>query len=385
MFSRPVSRDETKINELLTRGVAEVIPSADSLKKLLLSGKRLRIKLGIDPTSPNLHLGRSIPLLKLKDFQDLGHAIVFIIGDATGVVGDTSDKDSERPMLSDSEVQNNLESYVSQVAKILDRRRLEVRRNSEWLLKLNYADIGEHANLFSVSDFIARDNIKRRLDEGKRVSLREVLYPLMQGYDSVAINADVELGGTDQRFNLLAGRSLQEKAGQPPQHIVTMDLILGTDGRKMSSSWGNTINLNDPAQNMFGKVMSVPDDLVRTYFTHATRLPLADVEKYLAGHPKDAKMALAEELVRMYHGEKAAAGARVDFDETFSKGGMPADIPTVALGGRDLVDALVAAGIVASKSDYRRLEKANAVTTLSDDASGKVLKIGKHRFVKITK
>lgn len=389
----PVSTDEKKIEELTARGVEEIIPSADSLKKLLRSGKRLRIKLGIDPTSPHLHLGRSVPLLKLRDFQNLGHTVVFIIGDATGVVGDTSDKDAERPMLTEAQVKENLATYVAQVSKILDKNLLEVRRNSEWLLKLNYRDIGEHADEFSVSDFIARDNIKKRLDTGKRVSLREVLYPLMQGYDSVAVEADVELGGTDQRFNLLAGRSLQEKYKQAPQHIVMTELILGTDGRKMSSSWGNTVNLSENPRDMFGKIMSVPDELVKMYFTHATRLPLSEVEKHLAQHPKEAKMALAEEITRMYHGADAAKKARADFDSAFSKGGAPEDITTLVLAGTPK-ETLVANGVVASNSEFTRLLASGAIslvasgekiTTAEAFPFNEVVRIGKHRFVKIVK
>lgn len=391
---KSVSVDPAKIDQLLARGVSEIIPSADSLKKLLLSGKQLRIKLGIDPTSPNLHVGRSIPLLKLKDFQELGHKVVFIIGDATGVVGDTSDKDSERPMLTEAQVKKNLETYVAQVSKILDKNLLEIRRNSEWLLKLNYKDIGEHADMFSVSDFIARDNIKRRLDGGKRVSLREVLYPLMQGYDSVAVEADVELGGTDQRFNLLAGRTLQEKSGQKPQHIVMTDLILGTDGRKMSSSWGNTINLNDEPNDMFGKVMSIPDSLVKTYFIHATRMPIVDVEKYLLGHPKEAKMALAHEIVRMYHGGDSAKKAKENFDTAFSKGGIPDDVQEIKSLGL-LKDTLVKSGIVASNSEFARLLMQTAIRDITDGSEitivdgnapspvGHVFRVGKHRIVKI--
>lgn len=388
-----VSTDEAKIEELTSRGVEEIIPSADSLKKLLRSGKRLRIKLGIDPTSPHLHLGRSVPLLKLRDFQNLGHKVVFIIGDATGVVGDTSDKDAERPMLTGDQVKQNLATYVSQVSKILDKNLLEVRRNSEWLLKLNYRDIGEHADRFSVSDFVARDNIKKRMDAGKRVSLREVLYPLMQGYDSVAVEADVELGGTDQRFNLLAGRSLQEKYKQAPQHIVMTELILGTDGRKMSSSWGNTVNLSDSPRDMFGKVMSVPDGLVKTYFTHATRVSLSDVELHTTKHPKEAKMALAEEITRMYHGEGAAKKAREDFDAAFSKGGAPDDVLEIEPMS-DLKSTLVTSGVVSSNSEFRRLAESGAISYVDTGekisesmpvSEKRVIRIGKHRFVKIVK
>jgi tyrosyl-tRNA synthetase len=382
--ARSVSADEEKIEELLTRGVAEVLPSKESLKKLLLSGKQLRVKLGIDPTGANLHLGNTVPLLKLRDFQELGHTVVFIIGDATGVIGDTSDKESERSMLSTREVTDNLASYTQQVSKILDPRQLEVRRNSEWLLKLNYRDIGEHAELFSVSDFIDRDNIKRRLDTGKRVSLREVLYPLMQGYDSVAVKADIELGGSDQRFNLLAGRPLQQKYGQAPQHCLMFSLMPGTDGEKMSKSRGNVINVFDGPTNMFGKAMSIHDSIVEAFFVSATRVPITKVKEILAGHPKDAKVALAEEIVRMYHGVDEAKKARTEFENMFAHGGVPDNAPTIVLAGRELADALVAAGIVKSKGEYRRLDEAGAITTVSEDAHGKVLRIGKHRFVKIT-
>lgn len=355
-FKAPVSVDDARIDELLTRGVAEILPGRESLAKLLKSGKRLRIKLGIDPTSPNLHIGRSIPLLKLRDFQNLGHQVVFIIGDATGVVGDTSDKDAERPMLEDETVKKNLETYVAQVGKILDRSKLEIRKNSEWLLKLNYRDIGEHASLFSVADFIARDNVRKRLDEGKRVSLREVLYPLMQGYDSVAVQADVELGGTDQKFNLLAGRTLQEKNGQAPQHVLMTDLILGTDGRKMSSSWGNTINLTDSPAEIFDKVLNIPDSLITVYFTHATRVPTGEIEKILSGHPKEAKLALAHEFVRMYHDQAAADKAR-DNSRKISEGAAPSENKTAVVfkEGDTYITGLESSGKVASRGAARNL------------------------------
>src|SRR3990167_7492449 len=247
--------------EILTRGVSEVIGQKD-LESKLASRTKLRVKLGIDPTSPDLHLGRSVPLLKMRDFQKLGHKAVMIVGDFTGVIGDTSDKDSERPMLDHLVIEENKKNYFTQVGKIIDLDQAELRYNSEWLESLTYREIGEHADQFSVADFIARENIKRRLDSGKRVSLREVLYPLMQGYESVAVNSDVELGGVDQRFNLLAGRTLQEHFKQEPQHVVmTTFPVEGTDGRKMSSSWGNTINFNDIPSDMYGKIMSVRDGI----------------------------------------------------------------------------------------------------------------------------
>ena len=216
--------NEEKIDEILTRGVAEVIHT-EKLKAKLLEGKALRIKIGIDPTSPNIHIGRATGLWKLRELQDLGHTVVFIIGDFTGIIGDTSDKESKRPMLSREVIEKNLETYFEQVGMVLDMSRVEKHMNSEWLEKLTYREISEHAEIFSVADFIARENIKVRLDAGKRVSLRETLYPLMQGYDSVAINADLEIGGTDQKFNMLAGRKLQEHFKKEPQSILMLNLI----------------------------------------------------------------------------------------------------------------------------------------------------------------
>ncbi len=312
-----INVDKQKIEEILSRGVEEVIEK-EKLEKKLLSGKQLRVKLGIDPTSPNLHLGRSIPLLKLKDFQDLGHKVVLIIGDFTGLIGDTSDKESERPMLDANIIKQNMKTYVKQAEKILNIRKCEIHYNSKWLKKLNYYEIGKQADHFSLHEFNARENIKKRLDEGKRVSLRELLYPLMQGYDSVAIKADVELGGTDQRFNLLAGRELQRLYKQEPQDIITNPLIEGLDGRKMSSSWGNVINLLDSATDMFGKVMSLKDEFIEKYFFLTTRFPMDKVSEVLKmPNPRDQKAVLAKEIVKMYHGEKEAQKAEEEFNKTF--------------------------------------------------------------------
>src|SRR6185503_17818623 len=316
--------DEKKVDELLSRGVSEVIVKED-LRTKLLSGTQLRIKLGIDPTSPDLHIGRAVPLLKLRDFQELRHQIVLIVGDFTAVIGDTSDKESERPMLSREVIEENKKSYFKQAGKILDLSKVEMRYNSEWLSRLNYREIGEHADLFSVADFIARENIAKRLDSGKRVSLRELLYPLMQGYDSVAIKADVELGGSDQKFNVLAGRPLQEHFGQRPQNVVLNPLIDGLDGTKMSSSKGNAITLTAPANDMYGKVMSMSDEQLPTYFEICTRVPLHEVAEILKGHPKEAKMRLAKEIVTIYHGGEAAAKAQEAWENTFSEGGIPSD------------------------------------------------------------
>lgn len=389
-----IDTDPKKIDALLTRGVDELIHEKE-LRKKLLSGKQLRIKLGIDPTSANLHIGRSIPLLKLRDFQELGHQIIFIVGDFTGVIGDTSDKESERPMLTQEQIDANKQTYYDQVAKILDIDKVEFRYNSEWLASLTYREIGEHADQFSVADFIARDNIKRRLDAGKRVSLRETLYPLLQGYDSVAIGVDVELGGTDQRFNLLAGRTLQEYFGQTPQNILTNPLINGLDGRKMSSSWGNTITLTAAAPDMYGKVMSMADEEIVTYFTVCTRVSLEEVAEVDAAlkageNPRDMKMKLARVLVTMYHNAEAAQSAEQAFIDTFQKGGVPDKLPELS---GDYIAGLLDAELVASKSELRRLLEAGGVRnadtgekyteipkTVSEPT---ILKIGKRRFVKL--
>ncbi len=395
LFSRAVkvSTDEKAIDALLSRGVAEVIVK-DDLRRKLLSGKQLRIKLGIDPTSPDLHIGRAVSLLKLRDFQELGHHIVLIVGDFTAVIGDTSDKDAERPMLDRSVIEKNKKTYFDQVGKLLDLSKTELRYNSEWLEPLTYREIGEHADAFSVADFIARDVIKRRLDAGKRVSLREVLYPLMQGYDSVAVKADVEIGGMDQKFNLLAGRTLQEKYDLPAQNIVMSPLIEGLDGTKMSSSKGNVIALTAPANDMYGKVMSMSDAQLPTYFELCTRVPMHEVKEILAGHPKEAKMRLAKEIVTLYHDKDAGQKAEENFVASFSEGKIPEDINTVTVAkNTTLFDVLNAQKLVSSRSDFSRLLEQGAIKNITTGEKlhefnlivdeEVILRIGKHRFIKI--
>ncbi len=381
--------------DLLTRGVEEII-GRDELEAQLKAKKQVRVKLGIDPTSPNIHLGRSIPLLKLRDFQELGHQVVFIVGDFTGVIGDTSDKDSERPMLTRQTIEENMRHYTEQAGKIIDLDKAEIHYNSTWLDKLTYREIGEQADCFSVAEFIARDNIRRRLDAGTRVSLREVLYPIMQGYDSVAVKADVELGGTDQRFNLLAGRKLQERYNQESQSIVMGPLIEGLDGRKMSSSWGNTINLAAEPADMYGKVMALRDDLVIKYFTLVTRVPLDEVKDYesaLRGgaNPRDIKMKLAFELVKMYHSSKAAVQAEESFVKTFSKKEVPDEMALLTPSAPDIVTVLLEAGFVKSKSEARQVIAQGGVkigerkVSLIDEkvAKGDVVQKGSRHFVRI--
>ncbi|OHA83988.1 MAG: tyrosine--tRNA ligase [Candidatus Yonathbacteria bacterium RIFCSPLOWO2_01_FULL_47_33b] len=390
--------EKQKIDELLERGVAEVI-HADLLRSKLNTGKPLRVKFGIDPTSPHIHLGRATAIWKLRELQDLGHQVVFIVGDFTGVIGDTSDKESERPMLTREAVEQNLATYFEQAGKILDMSKVEKHYNSEWLEKLGYREIGEHADAFSLSDFISRENIKRRLDAGKRVSLRELLYPLMQGYDSVAVKADIEIGGSDQKFNMLSGRKLQERFGQAPQDIIMLDLIEGLDGRKMSSSFGNTINVTDTANDMFGKVMSLRDELIMKYFMYATRVSAERMKEIEAGlnagaNPRDAKLDLAEEIATLYHGRDEAVRAREAFIATFQKKEIPDDMVEVsAEKDESLVDVLLRNEVVTSKTDWRRLVEEGAVKKLDGGeekiedtkilATPGVYKIGKRRFVKL--
>lgn len=389
-------KNDNTIKDILTRGVIEVIDQ-NNLEKRLEKGDQLRIKFGIDPTSPDIHIGRAVSLLKLRDFQQLGHKIVFIIGDFTAVIGDASDKDSERPMLASERIKENMKTYLDQASKIIDVDKTEVHYNSEWLGKLDYHEIGDQADVFSVADFIARRNIKDRLSAGKRVSLREVLYPLMQGYDSVALKADVEIGGTDQRFNLLAGRALQEKYHQKPQDIMTLNIIKGTDGRKMSSSWGNTINLNDDPKQMYAKIMSLPDDIITEYFVHLTRVPMEEVneiDKKIKSellNPRDAKMRLAEEITRIFWKEEGAKQGKEYFVSTFQKKEVPQDIKEVKVSSEKLLDVLIESGLVSGASEGKRLIEQEGIkvdgATAENESqrveSGSLIQKGKREFRRI--
>ncbi len=390
-----IKQDPQLVKNILERGVEEII-TREELEKKLKSGKKLRIKLGIDPTSPNIHIGRSIPLLKLRDFQLLGHQIVFIIGDFTGVIGDTSDKDSERPMLNEETIKENIKSYADQASRVIDSSKAEVFYNSHWLGKLSYLEITKQANIFSLNEFISRENISKRLKEGKRVSLRETLYPLMQGYDSVEVRADVEVGGSDQRFNLLTGREMQRHYNQEPQNIITNPLIEGTDGRKMSSSFGNTINLLDTPNDMFGKLMSINDDLIIRYLTMLTRISEETISNYQleiksGANPRDIKMLLAKEIVRMYHGEKHSQQAEAYFVDTFSNKNTPQNIPTIRPKSYNIIDVLCESGFTKSKSEARRLLQQGGVKVdgeriISEELSVKpnsTVQKGKINFIKV--
>lgn len=392
-----IDTDPKKIEEIITRGVEDLFV-ADSLKAKLSSGKQLRIKFGIDPTSPNVHLGRAVPLRKLRSFQDLGHQIVLLIGDFTALIGDPSDKLSKRPMLTKEDVKKNMESYQEQLGKIVDLSKVEFVHNSDWLGKLGFAEISQLAESFSVQQMSARRNFKERFDKGEEISLREFLYPLMQGYDSVAVKADIEIGGLDQLFNLKAGRIIQKYYGQPEQDILTFQMLEGTDGRKMSSSWGNVIALNDTPNDMLGKIMSMRDELISKYYLLCTDVSTEEIKKVeeemLSGmlNPRDVKMRLAKEIVKMYHSTEAADKAEEYFITAFQKKEIPDEIEEISVTkGEKLMDVLAEKGIVKSKSDFRRLVDEGAVTCDGEkitDANfvleaGGIFKIGKKRFVKM--
>ncbi len=391
-----VITDEKKIDDLLTRGVEDIIVK-EELKTLLMSGKQLRVKFGIDPTGARIHIGRAIPIRKLREFQQLGHQVVLIVGDFTAQVGDASDKTEKRPMLTRAAIDENLKDYKSQISKILDITKTEFVYNNDWLSKLTFAEVTTLAECFSVQQMLARRNFKDRYDNGTEISLREFLYPMMQGYDSVAVKADIEIGGFDQLFNLKAGRVIQEFYGMPKQQIITFQMLEGTDGRKMSTSWDNIISIVDDPYTMYGKIMSLHDDLIVKYFKLCTDVSLEDIQKIELDlsngvNPKDLKMRLAGEIVTLYHTEKDATLAKNSWVETFEKGGVPDVVPEVnATNDEDLVEVLLREGVVESKTAWRRLVEEGAVKEIDgevvSDPKQKVksciFKIGKKRFVKI--
>lgn len=386
-----------KIEELLTRGVSEIIHK-DHLAKTLKSKKRLRVKFGIDPTAVDLHLGHSVPLRKLRQFQDLGHHVIFLIGDFTAQIGDPSGRADRREPLTKKQIQRNMANYIQQAAKILHSNKVEVRYNSEWYEKKGVAFLLELTSHFTYARVIERDDFKRRLKKDIDIGMVELLYPLLQGYDSVALEADVEIGGTDQKFNLLMGRKVQKKYGQPQQDILTVPLLEGTDGvRKMSKSYHNYIGLTESSANMYGKVMAIPDALIEKYFRLLTDVPSGEIEKMRDKKipPRDTKARLAREIVALYHSEKVALGAEKEFERIFKEKQMPSKIPTVRLKKKSLalVDLLVAATLASSKSEARRLVAQKGVKidgVVQDDwqkkitvKTGMVVQVGKRRFVRL--
>jgi tyrosyl-tRNA synthetase len=390
---------------LIKHGVDTLLPEDEFFKKLeksVATNTPLTVKLGLDPTAPDIHLGHTVVLRKLKLFQDLGHQVVILIGDFTARIGDPTGKSATRPPLDEEAVKRNAATYKEQIFKVLDEEKTIVRYNSEWLGKLNFANVLKLAAQYTVARMLERDDFHKRYTEGRSIGVHEFMYPLMQGYDSVALHADVEFGGTDQTFNLLMGRHLQEQYGQAPQTIITMPILEGLDGvQKMSKSLGNYIGISDEPADMYGKAMSIPDELMMRYFMLVTDMSIEEQEKLSAGladgsvHPRDTKMKLAYTIVRLYHGEAAAEEAQNHFISVFQKHALPEDIPEYAVELSDeptfIPAFLTAAGLTASNGEARRSIKAGAFKIDGEKCGEEnvvlkadmVLQVGKRKFIRI--
>jgi len=389
---------------LLQRGVEEIIQEVELVERLA-SGRALRVKAGFDPTAPDLHLGHTVLITKLRQFQDLGHQVIFLIGDFTGMIGDPSGKNATRPPLSREEVAANAETYREQIFKILDPERTEVTFNSQWMDKMDAADLIKLAAQYTVARMLERDDFRKRYQNQQSIAIHEFLYPLIQGYDSVALRADVELGGTDQKFNLLVGRELQKGAGQSPQVVITMPLLEGLDGvQKMSKSLDNYVGISEDPKEMFGKLMKISDELMWRYYEllsldHSSEdinkmRSLAETEQV---NPRDYKVALAKELITRYHSTKAADTAEQDFQLRFQQGGIPSDLPEVTVNSNDgeiqIANLLKDAGLTSSTSEALRMIKQGAVRIDGDRVEDGALKVavgtraifqvGKRKFVKV--
>ncbi len=386
------------ITELLTRGVANIIPNKELLQKKLNSGEKLNIYLGIDPTSTHIHLGHAVPLRKLQQFAEMGHNVTFVIGDFTALIGDTSDKESERPSLTSEQIQENFKTYKKQAEKILDFSRITVRHNSEWLSKLSFTDIVKLAQHFSFGDFASRELIKKRLTDGKPVGLHEALYPVMQGYDSYYLDTDLQLGGTDQTFNMQAGRILQKDLRNKESFVMTNEFLIGTDGRKMSKTWGNAIWLEDDPIDMYGKVMSVKDELILEYYTLATNVSLSTIDtvrqRLESGeNPINIKKELAYTIVSELHSKDQAEYAQNHFVTVFQQQEKPEAMEVVTLNSgqqRTVIDFLQENNLVTSRSEAKRLIEQGGlyfenqkVENPNEIIRSGVLQIGKRKFVRI--
>src|SRR5688572_8479275 len=388
--------------EIIKRGPDELLIESELIEKLKV-GRPLRVKAGFDPTAPDLHLGHTVLINKLRQLQDLGHQVLFLIGDFTGMIGDPSGKNTTRPPLSRDEVQANAATYTEQVFKILDRGRTEVVFNSTWMDRLNAADLVRLAAKHTVARMLERDDFAKRYKGKQPIAIHEFLYPLVQGYDSVALKSDLELGGTDQRFNLLMGREVQKEHGQAPQCILTMPLLEGTDGvNKMSKSLGNYIGINEPPAEIFGKVMSISDELMWRYIELLSLEPSQKTsEKKQAiergGNPRDVKFGFAKEMVARFHGLQAGEAAAADFEARFKRDEMPADIPEVSVESKgkplSLPQILKQAGLAASTSEALRLMEQGGVRIDGDKATDKslafgagkkfVAQVGKRKFARV--
>ncbi|MDP2917155.1 MAG: tyrosine--tRNA ligase [Dehalococcoidia bacterium] len=383
---------ERDINRLLRRGVAEIIVEQE-LVELLASGKKLRLKEGFDPSFPDIHLGHMVGLRKLRQFQELGHQVVLIVGDWTAQIGDPSGVSTTRPMLSAEQVRSNAETYMQQFFKVVDRDKTEVRWQSEWFGKFSLADVIQLTSKFTIAQMLARDDFTKRFNDGRPISMTEFLYPLLQAYDSVAIKADVEFGGTDQKFNLLVGRELQTMVGQKPQQVFMVPLLVGTDGcHKMSKSLGNYIGVAEPPDQIYGKVMSIPDSLMVNFFELVTDVSDEEIDEFQNAlsdntlNPMLLKKRLARELVTQLHDREAAGRAEEQFARIFQKKETPED--RLEVRATEIVEALVKAGYAKSKSEAKRLIEHGAVDvdgkTVTDIhfklVTGNITKVGKRRF-----
>ena len=390
---------------LISHGVADLLPEDEFKKKLeksVATNTPLIVKLGLDPTAPDIHLGHTVVLRKLKLFQDFGHKVIILIGDFTARIGDPTGKSVTRPPLTEEQVITNAKTYQEQIFKVLDPEKTEVCFNSEWLSKLDFADVLKLASKYTVARMLERDDFHKRYTEGRPISIHEFMYPLMQGYDSIALKADVEFGGTDQTFNLLMGRHLQGEEGMPEQTIITMPILEGLDGvQKMSKSLGNYIGISEAPAEMYGKAMSIPDELMMRYFMLVTDMSIEEQEQLVkalesgTAHPRDVKMKLAHTIVRLYHGEEAANFGQEEFVRVFQKHAMPTDIPEYKVAITEepvfVPQLLSDAGLTASNGEARRSIKAGAFKIDGEKCNeehivlkdGMVLQVGKRKFIKI--
>jgi len=391
--------------EIIRQGTSEIIPEEELIRKLqesIESGKPLNIKLGCDPTRPDLHLGHSVVLRKLAQFQELGHQAILIIGDFTALIGDPSGRNSTRPPLTETEIKVNAKSYFEQAYKILDKEKTRIVYNSEWLGKMNFADVIKLASKYTVARMMERDDFTNRFKEGVPISMHEILYPLAQAMDSVAIESDVELGGTDQKFNLLVGRDIQREYDMSPQVILTMPILVGTDGvEKMSKSYDNYIGISDSPKDIYGRTLSIPDNIIYNYYEVATDISAEELSKIKtsledeSGSPRDIKRDLARKLVAMYHSKEAAMQAEQDFDNVFINKGIPEDIPEYSADtdSMTIIDLITTVNFAPSKGEARRLIQQGGVSIDGHKVkdlfqeiifdSEKILKVGKRKFMKL--
>lgn len=402
---KKIREEALKHMEAIKRGTAEIVPEEELVKKLeksIANNKPLKIKLGLDPTAPDIHLGHTVVLNKLRQFQDMGHEVRLIIGDFTGRIGDPTGKSETRKQLTEEEIQVNARTYAEQIFKVLDKSKTTIYFNSEWLSPMNFVDVINLAAKYTVARMMERDDFAKRYKEGLPISVHELMYPLMQGYDSVVLEADVELGGTDQKFNLLVGRNLQKEYGQEPQVALMMPILEGLDGvQKMSKSLGNYIGINEDPNEMFGKTMSITDKLIIRYFELATRVPMEEIDAINTSmqngtmNPRDAKMRLAREFITMYHDAEKAEAAEERFKLVFQKGDIPEDIPEFKVTETEvwLPKLMTDAGLVPSTSDGKRMIKQGAVKVdgekIEDENAnitvkdGMVLQVGKRKFARL--